>query len=84
MYKIREQTNVPEIKWVGDWERSEENGGPLRILVLEQLGENLEERMFKLPEKKYSLATTIDLALQVFDIIKVVHENNQIHRDIKP
>ena len=35
MYKIREQTNVPEIKWVGDWERSEENGGPLRILVLE-------------------------------------------------
>ena len=45
IYKMMEQINVPQILHVGDWIRDESEGGPLRILVMDLLGESLEQRL---------------------------------------
>ena len=44
LHKLKDQTSVPSIHYVADWERSDDNGGPLRILVMQKLSDSLEAK----------------------------------------
>lgn len=50
---------------------------------MELLGKNLEQ-MFELCDKKFTLKTIIQIALQSIARIEFVHSKRIIHRDIKP
>ena len=54
------------------------------LLIMEHLGPNLETIMTRLPNKKYSMKTTLMIILQCLDRIKDIHEKGIIHRDMKP
>ena len=54
------------------------------IMVMELLGENLQKLLMNSPHKKFSLKTTLMLGIQILTRIKTLHENNYIHRDVKP
>lgn len=53
------------------------------ILVMEMLGQNLEELLVKC-HKKFTLKTTLQLADQLLDRIELIHTARIMHRDIKP
>ena len=59
------------------------NVGEYHILVMELLGPSLED-LFQFCQKKFSLKTACLLAEQMLTSIEHIHENNLIHRDIKP
>ena len=69
-------TGVPEIYKTG-------NSSKWNYMIMSYLGPNLEE-LFIYCKKSFSLKTSILLSLQIFHIIKGVHESGIIHRDIKP
>lgn len=50
---------------------------------MELLGANLDQLLHKV-SGKFSLKTVIQLADQMIDRIKFVHENDYVHRDVKP
>lgn len=53
-----------------------------KIIVMDLLGSSLETLMTK--HGKFSMKTTIQLAISMIDIMKHLHNCNFIHRDIKP
>lgn len=59
------------------------NNKKYNILVLELLGKSLEY-LFSITSKKFSVKTTCNLAIQILERIKAIHNNYHIHRDIKP
>ena len=68
---------VPRIKSFG-------YKGTFIILVMELLGKSLDKIFNELPSKKMSLRCVCNLALQLLSILEIMHNNNVIHRDIKP
>ena len=68
---------VPKIKSFG-------YKGSFIILVMELLGKSLDKIFNELPSKKMSLRCVCNIALQLLYIIEIMHNNNVIHRDIKP
>ena len=58
--------------------------GSFIILVMELLGKSLDDIFNELPSKKMSLRCVCNIALQLLSIIEIMHNNNFIHRDIKP
>ena len=54
------------------------------IMVMELLGDNLQKLLMNSPHKKFTLKTTLMLGIQILTRIKTLHENNYIHRDVKP
>jgi serine/threonine protein kinase len=67
---------VPEIYRIG-------NSNKWNYMIMSYLGPNLEE-LFIYCKRQFSLKTTVLLSLQIFNIIKGIHESGIIHRDIKP
>ena len=53
-------------------------------MVMELLGENLSELRRRQPNNKFSLLTTMKLAIQMIKSIEAVHDLGYLHRDIKP
>ena len=67
---------IPKVYWAGV-------SGEYNVMVFELLGKNLEE-LLQNCDKKFSLKTTLMIAIQVLDRIRHLHMHNYIHRDIKP
>jgi len=56
-----------------------------RHLIMQYLDEDLEDYICRHPKGKERDNAISDMAVQMLEIIKIMHENtNHIHRDIKP
>jgi casein kinase 1 len=72
---------IPEIyEYFSEYELSD---GTYNILVMELVGTSLED-LFDKCDRKFSLKTTLQLAIQIIKRIQYIHQNSFIHRDIKP
>ena len=54
------------------------------LLIMDHLGANLGAIMSKLPNKKYSMKSTLMIMTQCIERLKEIHEKGIIHRDMKP
>ena len=57
--------------------------GDFNVMVMDLLGPSLEE-LFHACNKKFSLNTVLMLANRMISLVQTFHENNFLHRDIKP
>ena len=80
IHKLRGKPGVPNIHFVGDHKK--EDGKSYHVMVMELLGKSLED--LKSECKKFDLRSTLHVAVQMIERIKICHEDRIIHRDIKP
>jgi serine/threonine protein kinase len=66
---------IPRVKWFG---KDNEN----YYMVINLLGESLQ--CIKNRQRVFSLTKTLELGIQIINLIKSIHEKGLIHRDIKP
>lgn len=66
---------IPTVKWFG---KDNEN----YYMVINLLGESLES--LKSRYKKFSLKLTLQIGIAIINLLKTIHDNKLIHRDIKP
>lgn len=77
LYKLLSRNKgIPKIKWFGKINDS-------RILIMEYLGPSLDD-LYSFCKNQFCLKTVCMIALQIIDRIEFLHNNNIIHRDIKP
>ncbi|XP_023216214.1 casein kinase I-like [Centruroides sculpturatus] len=77
LYKIiRGDDGIPRIRWYGQ----ESN---CNVLVMDCLRTSLEN-LFTLCSRHFTMKTVLMLADQMIERMEYVHNNNLIHRDIKP
>ena len=69
-------TGIPTMHWFGI-------AGEYNAMVMELLGQNLED-LFSYCTKNFTLKTILMITIQLIERIKHVHDNNYVHRDIKP
>ena len=74
--KLGVKRGIPQMYYVGQ-------EGAYNVLVMEQLGHNLE-MLFNQCGRKFSLQTVLRLADKLLTLIEKVHSEGFIHRDIKP
>lgn len=67
---------IPEVFWYGI-------EGDYKALVMELLGQSLED-LFQFCNRKLTLKTTCMLADQMISRLEYMHNQNFIHRDMKP
>lgn len=72
---LSNKQGIPEVKWYGKDNLN-------YYMVLNLLGESLEA----IKEQKgiFSLKTTLQIGINVLDLLRTIHEAGLIHRDIKP
>jgi serine/threonine protein kinase len=72
---LSNKQGIPEVKWYG---KDDIN----YYMVLNLLGESLEA----LKERKviFSLKTTLQIGINILDLLLTIHEAGLVHRDIKP
>ena len=68
--------HIPKIYYFG------KNNGKT-IMIMEFLQASLDKLHVKC-DKVFSLKTTLMIGIQIFDLLKKLHDANYIHRDIKP
>lgn len=56
--------------------------GSFTVMVMELLGPSIEE-LFVFCERKFKLVTVMWIAQELLDRIKILHNFNFLHRDIK-
>ena len=61
---------------------TDSEGGAWTCLVMECMGKSLEQLISRF--KRFSIKTTLQLAIELMTIIEAVHKSGIIHRDIKP
>ena len=76
MQNLQGHSGIPQLYWCGQ-------EGDYNFLVMDRLGENLQELLQKCGGK-FSLKTTLMLAEQILATLEYIHLKNYIHRDIKP
>merc|ERR1719347_329145 len=76
LYKILQGGGIPNFRWYGQEK-------DYNVLVMDYLGPSLED-LFNFCSRRFTLKTVLMLADQMIKRIEYVHENNFIHRDIKP
>jgi len=72
---LSNKQGIPEVKWYG---KDNQN----YYMVLNLLGESLEA--IKEQKGTFSLKTTLQIGINVLDLLRTIHEAGLIHRDIKP
>ena len=55
-----------------------------KIIIMDLLGPNLDIVMNRLPNKKFSLKTSLMVMIQCLERLKNLHDKGIIHRDMKP
>ena len=55
-----------------------------KIIIMDYLGANLETIKNRLPEKKFSMKTSLMIMIQCLERLKTLHDKGIIHRDMKP
>ena len=72
---LSNKQGIPEVKWYGKDNLN-------YYMVLNLLGESLEA--IKEQKGTFSLKTTLQIGINVLDLLRTIHEAGLIHRDIKP
>lgn len=67
---------IPQIYWFGKVDN-------YYVMVMQFLGNSLEY-LLNLCHRKFSLKTSLMATIQMFDSIKLLHNNDFVHRDLKP
>lgn len=79
VYKAIEHGNnicIPRVYWFG-------KEGDYYVMVMQYLGNSIEY-LFNLCNRKFSLKTVLMAGIQILDSLKLLHDNNFVHRDLKP
>jgi serine/threonine protein kinase len=76
-YYLNKCEGIPKIKWYGIC-------GDYYCMVMELLGDSLENLKNVSKEGKFSLKLTLTIGIKIIHIIKNLHNKYIIHRDIKP
>jgi serine/threonine protein kinase len=72
---LRKIDGFPEVKWFGSDNKH-------TFLVMNLLGDSLT--VFRKKQNYISINKIIDIGIQMFHLIKLLHDRDMIHRDIKP
>lgn len=76
-YKLQGGPGIPKVFWYGM------HGSHYNFLVMELLGPSLAN-LFHLCEERFSLPTVAKLIIKMLNIIRYVHDQDLLHRDISP
>ncbi len=55
-----------------------------KVIIMDYLGANLDTIMNKLPNKKFSIKTSLMIMIQCLERLRNLHDKGIIHRDMKP
>ena len=58
--------------------------GEYNALVLDYLGESLEDLFTNVCHKKFTIKTTLMIGDQMIERLELFHKHNMLHNDVKP